>query len=195
MDKLIEHNENLDTPVYLPSHLASLKGKHECFEVPDLESTISRHKNLHLRLQQDIAQNKQIQCQFFQNGLPNEDTVPQIKIFSHFLLKLFRFIYQIIREQQDRKAYINSPQILTETELQPFIIKGIKKHLFYRGSTSFNITHFELINFDTKFILEHSKTSDRWPYTTPTLSSEPLPDAYSPHIPQHDTGQKILHPH
>ena len=47
MDKLIEHNENLDTPVYLPSHLESLKEKHEHFEEPDLETQISRHTNPH----------------------------------------------------------------------------------------------------------------------------------------------------
>ena len=40
MDKFIEHKENLDTPVYLPSHLKSLKEKHEYFEVPDLETKI-----------------------------------------------------------------------------------------------------------------------------------------------------------
>ena len=39
MDKLIEHNENLETPVYLPSHLESLREKHEYFEAPDLEIT------------------------------------------------------------------------------------------------------------------------------------------------------------
>ena len=38
MDKLIEHNENLDTPLCLPSHLESLKEKHDYFEVPDLEA-------------------------------------------------------------------------------------------------------------------------------------------------------------
>ena len=37
MDKLIEHNENLDTPLYLPSQLESPKEKHEYFEVPDLK--------------------------------------------------------------------------------------------------------------------------------------------------------------
>ena len=31
MDKLIEHNENLDTSLYLPSHLESLKEKHDYF--------------------------------------------------------------------------------------------------------------------------------------------------------------------
>ena len=47
MDKLVEHNEKLQTPVYLPSHLESLKEKHEHFELPDLEITISRHNNPH----------------------------------------------------------------------------------------------------------------------------------------------------
>ena len=47
MDKLIEHNENLDPPLYLPSHLESLKEKHEYFEVSDLETKIQRHNNPH----------------------------------------------------------------------------------------------------------------------------------------------------
>ena len=47
MDKLIEHKENLDTPLYLPSHLEGLKDKHEYFEVPDLETKIQRHYKPH----------------------------------------------------------------------------------------------------------------------------------------------------
>ena len=69
MDKLIEHKENLETPVYLPFHLESLKEKHEYFEVPDFETTISGHNNPHHWLQQDIAQSKQFQYRFFQNIL------------------------------------------------------------------------------------------------------------------------------
>ena len=46
-DKLIEHNENQDTPFYLPSHLKSLNEKHDYFEVPDLETKIPRHNNPH----------------------------------------------------------------------------------------------------------------------------------------------------
>ena len=40
LNKHIEHNENLDTPLYLPTHLESLKEKHKYFEVPDLETKI-----------------------------------------------------------------------------------------------------------------------------------------------------------
>ena len=47
MDKLIEHNENLDTPVHLPSHLESLREKPEYFEIPDLETKILLHNNPH----------------------------------------------------------------------------------------------------------------------------------------------------
>ena len=154
MDKLKEHNENLDTRVYLPSHLESLKEKHENFEVPDLETAISRHKNPHRWLQQDIAQIKQFQYRFFQNNIINEDTIPQMKVFSHFLLKYF----QLIWEQQDQSAYINFPQVLKETELQAFIIKNTNKH-----DLSFNITYVELSNYDydNNFFIEHSETSDK----------------------------------
>ena len=91
MDKPIEHIENLDTPFYLPSHLESLKEKHDYFEVSDLETKIPRHDNPHYWLQQDILQIKQFQYEIFQNIL-NEDTVPQMKVFSHFLLKFLDLI-------------------------------------------------------------------------------------------------------
>ena len=77
MDKQIEHNENLEIPVNLPSHLESLREKHKYFEVPDLETTITRHNNPHYWLQQDIAQIKQFQYRFFKHINPNEDMVPQ----------------------------------------------------------------------------------------------------------------------
>ena len=56
MDKLIEHNENLETPVYLPSHLENHTAKHEIFEVSELETTIPRHNIPHHWLQRVIAQ-------------------------------------------------------------------------------------------------------------------------------------------
>ena len=56
-NKLIEHNEILEPPLYLPSHLKSPKEKHDYFEVPDLETKIQRHDNPHYWLQ-DILQIK-----------------------------------------------------------------------------------------------------------------------------------------
>ena len=44
-DKLIEHNENLDTPLYRPSHLESLKGKADYFDVPDIDTKFQTHNN------------------------------------------------------------------------------------------------------------------------------------------------------
>ena len=96
MEKLIEFNENQDTPLYPPSHLDNLKHKSECFEVPDLETRIQRHDNLHYWLQQDILQVKNFQYRFFYNITTIEDTIPQVKVFTHFLLKFFRFNYQLL---------------------------------------------------------------------------------------------------
>ena len=63
MQKLIEFNENQDTPLYLPSHLEDLKHKFEYFEVPDLETRNQRHDNPHYWLQQDILQVKKLPIQ------------------------------------------------------------------------------------------------------------------------------------
>ena len=54
INNLIEHNENLDTPLYRPSHLENLKEKADYFVVPDIETTIKTHNNPHYWLQQDI---------------------------------------------------------------------------------------------------------------------------------------------
>ena len=54
--KLIEFNENQDTPLYLPSHLEGLKQKSDFFKVPDLDTKIQRHNNPHYWLEQDILQ-------------------------------------------------------------------------------------------------------------------------------------------
>ena len=171
MNKLIEHNENLDTWLYLPSDLESLKEKHEYFEIPDLETKIQRHNNSHHWLQ-DIAQIKHFQYRFFQNIILGDDTVPQIKILSYFLLKFFRFNYQLLWEQQDQNAYIHFPQVLTEIELLPYVINEANKHLHYRHHTSFNRSYRELINLDNQFLLENSEVSDNRTYTSTNITPE-----------------------
>ena len=117
MEKLIAFNENQDTPLYFPSHLNNLKQKSEYFEVPDLETRSQRRDKPHYWLQQDILQVKIFQCRFFYNITLDEDTIPQVKVFIQFLLKFFRFNYQLLWEQQDQQAYMHFPQILTEKEL------------------------------------------------------------------------------
>ena len=142
MDKLAEHNENLDTPIYLPSHRENFKEKHDFLEVPDLETNVQRHDNPHYWLQQDKLQIKQFQYSFFQNIILNEDRVPEIKIFLHFQIKLFRYNFQLLQEAQDQKAYINFPGVLTETEFLPSITVNRNKHVHSRDLTSFNIIYF-----------------------------------------------------
>ena len=70
MQKLIEFNENQDTPLYRPSHLEDLKHKSEYFEVPDLETKILRHDNPHYWLQQDILQVKKLSIQILYQHYP-----------------------------------------------------------------------------------------------------------------------------
>ena len=136
IDKLIEHNENLDRPQYRPFLLESLK-KASYFDVPDIDTKIIRHYNPHYWLQQDLLQVTNFQYRFFQNIILDDDTIPQIKIFSQFLLKFFRFNYQLLWEQKDQNAYVNFPQVFTDTELLPFIIRNDFKHLFIKISQLF----------------------------------------------------------
>ena len=77
MQKLIEFNENQDTPLYYPSHLQELKHRSEYFEVPDLDTKIQRHDNAHYWLQRDILQIKNFQYRFFNNIIFTDDTIPQ----------------------------------------------------------------------------------------------------------------------
>ena len=170
MQKLIEFNENQDTPPYRPSHLQELKHRSEYFEVPDLDTKVQRHDNPHYWLQRDILQIKHFQYRFFNNIILTDDTLPQVKIFTQFLLKFLRFNYQLLWEQKDQQAYVNFPQILTHIELLPYIIKNENKHLHYRDLTSLNVTHFEQINLDHNFVLEDSETSDNRPYITSDTS-------------------------
>ena len=172
MQTLIEFNENQDTHFYLPSQLKDLKHKSVYFDVPDLETKVQRHDNPHYWLQQDIVQIKNFQYRFFNNIILTDDTIPQVKVFTHFLLKFFRFNYQLVWEQQDQQAYTNFPQILTPTEFLPYIIKNEHKHLQYRNPTSFNIQHFDQINLDHNFITDFSETSDNRPYITTNISPE-----------------------
>ena len=154
---------------------------------------IQLHDNPHYWLQQDILQNKQFQYRFFQNIILNEDTVPQIKIFSHFLLKVLRFNYQLLWEQQDQSAYIDFPQLLTETALLPIIISIRNKHVHYRDLNSFNTTLLEIINFDYHLIVEHSETSDNRPYTSSNIITKTSIEEYIPNLLRHETGQNNLH--
>ena len=176
MQKLIEFNENQETPLYRPSHLQELKHRSEYFEVPDLDTKVQRHNNPHYWLQRDIEQIKHFQYRFFNNIILTDDTIPQVKIFTQFLFKFLRFNYQLLWEQKDQQAYVNFPHILTHTELLPYIIQNENKHLNYRDLTSLNVTHLEQINLDPTFILEYSETSDNRPFTTSDTSHETTPE-------------------
>ena len=175
MQKLIEFNENQGTPLYRPSHQQELIHISEYFEVPDLDTKVQRHDNPHYWLQRDVLQIKHFQYRFFNNIILTNDNIPQVKIFTQFLLKFHRFNYQLLWEQKDQQAYINFPQILTHIELLIYIIKNENKPSHYRDLTSFNVTLFEQINLDHNFVLEQFETSDNIPFITSDTSHETIP--------------------
>ena len=92
--------------------------------------------------------------------------------FPFLLLKIPRFNYQLLWEQQDQIECITFPQVLTEIELLPYTISNRNKHFHYRDLTSFNTNYSETIKYDNKLIVEHSETSDSGPYTTLNIISE-----------------------
>ena len=54
------------------------------YDVPDIYTKMQTHNNPHYWLQQDLLQVTNSQYQFFQNITLTDDTIPQIKVFSHF---------------------------------------------------------------------------------------------------------------
>ena len=110
------------------------------------------------------------------------------------MLKFFRFNYQILWEKQDQQAYTNFPQILTPTELLPYIIKNEHKHEQYRNPTSFNTQHFDQIHLDHIFITDFSETSDNRPYletnTSYETSTEQQPPTLLPQFSRHNITQQ-----
>ena len=182
MQKLIEFNENQDIPLYRLSHLEDLKHKSEYFEVSDLETRIQRHDNPQYWLQQDILQVKNFQYIFFNNINLTDDTIPQVKVFTQFLLKFFRFNYQLLWEQQDQQAYNNFTQILTQTELLPYIIKNEHKHLQYSDLTSFKTTYFEQIKLHHTVFVEQFESSDNRPCITSNTSPESISEEQTSNV-------------
>ena len=121
----------MDTPLYRSSpHLESLNEKAEYFDVPDIDTKIQTDNNPHYWLQQDLLQVTNFQYKFFRNITLTDNTIPQIKVFSHFLLKYFRINHQLLWEQKDQTAFVILPHVLTETELLPFIIEILSNTLF-----------------------------------------------------------------
>ena len=85
-------------------------------------------------------------------------------------------------EQQDQQAHNNFPQVLTKTELLPYIIKNENKHLQYRDPTSLNITFFQQINLDLYCIADLFETSDNRPYFTSNIPPETTPEEQTSNV-------------
>ena len=186
MNKLIEFNENLDTPLYRPSLLENLQQKHQYYEVPDFDSKITRKNNPHYWSKRAILQITRFQYNFFQNLTLNDDNIPRIQVFAKFLLKFFRFTYQLIWLQQDQSAYTNFPQTFDKEDLLPFNLRDDFKHPQNINPLKFHIPYFDTIAFGNDFVVELSKTSDNRPKITTSTTEI--------HTTPHNTNIQIADP-
>ena len=83
-----------------------------------------------------------------------------MKFFSHFLLKFFKFNYQLQRKQLDQSTSVFFPKVLTRAELQQFIIKDYFKYFLHKNPEFSHILYFGSITLDNGFRVEQSETSD-----------------------------------
>ena len=120
MNNLSEYNENLHPPLYLPSHLESLKQKHEYFEVPDLETKIQLHNNPHYWFQQGYKSNN-FKTDSSRTSYSMKIRYHKSKSFPVFINISSRQL-PITMGTTRSNTYFNFPQVFTETELLPYLI-------------------------------------------------------------------------
>ena len=111
----------------------------------------------------DITNNS-IPIHNFSKNILSEITVPLIRVYSHFLLKFFRFNYLLLWEEQNQAAFEKFPHALTHTNLLRFSIHEDNDNPFFIDPTNLHIPYFEIISFDSDFLVEHSETVDISPY-------------------------------
>ena len=119
IDKLIEHNENLDSPIYRTSHLESPKEKYEYCAQHWNKSTTTCLITLIIGHNTVCYESNNFNTNSFRNLFLMAILPHKSKMFIT-LLNFGRDNYQILYEQQDQSAYINFPQVLTETEFHFF---------------------------------------------------------------------------
>ena len=155
LNNLIDFNNSLETPIYLPSAIEHLSTLTNFFEVPDIERKIKYHDNPHHWLERDICQIKNFTYHFFKNITLNAQTVSQIRVYSLFLRKFFRFNYELLWSERDQAAFNAFPNFFTEQECLPFLIKEQNKHKYYVNPTHIPNLFLDLLQFDPMCITEN----------------------------------------
>ena len=102
LTKLEDLNNLRDEPKFLPSVIPTLHGLDSYFEVPNLEQLRSIKNNPHHLLGTDSVQLKQFQYHIFHNINLNDQTIPQIRIYSLIRREFSRFNYQLRWNDQDQ---------------------------------------------------------------------------------------------
>ena len=134
------------------------------FEVPDIERKIKIQDNPHHWLERDIDQIQNFTYHFLKQITLNAQTVSQIRVYSLFLRKFFRFSYQLIWSQRDQDALNSFPNFFTEEGCLLFLIKGQFKHKFYVNPTHVANILIQSVHFDSLCITEHPTEDDNRPF-------------------------------
>ena len=98
-------NLALENPKYSPNALQELEQYIHNFEVEDIERIVITQDNPHHWLQTDMIRIQSFSYHSFKDITLNEQTIPQFKLISLFLRKLFRFNYQLLWSEQDQSAF------------------------------------------------------------------------------------------
>ena len=97
---------------------------------------------------------------FFKNITLNAQTVSQIRVYSLFLRKFFRFNYELLWSERDQTAFNAFPNFFTEQECLPFLIKEQNKHKYYVNPTHIPNLFLDLLQFDPLCITEDQIEND-----------------------------------
>ena len=131
MNQVEDFNLALENPKYSPNALQELEQYIHNIEVDDIERIVITQDNPHHWLQTDIIRIQNFVYHYLKDIILNEQSIPQDKLISLFLRKLFRFNYQLLWSKQDQAAFTAFTTHFTADECLPFIINEKNEHPFF----------------------------------------------------------------
>ena len=141
LNQVKEFNLALENPIFSPNALQELERYKHNFEVEDIERIVITQDNPHHWLQTDIIRIQSFLYHYFKDITLKEQSIPQIKLSSLFLRKIFRFNYQIIWSEQDQAVFTVFTTLFTADECLPFIINKKNEYPYFFQTRKNNKTN------------------------------------------------------
>ena len=93
----------------------------------------------------------------------NEQSIPQIKLKSFFLRKIFRFNYQLLWLEQYQSAFTVFTTHFTADECLPFIINKQNEHPYFFKPDKIPKQTIDFISFDPRLNTQNNLLDDKKP--------------------------------